>query len=437
MIDGTYFEFRKKHHCILHALVFLWFIFLTSFKVSATNVTEYNAHSANDLWERIRQGFTLVASNSNAVREQEAFYMKNPQLTRLVLNRGKRYLHYIVEAIERRGLPTEIALLPIVESAFDPEAESGSAAVGLWQFIPATGKSFGLEQNVWHDDRRDIIAATHAALDYLQYLYEKFENWELAFAAYNWGETSVRKAISNNRAQGKQVDFYSLNLPRETRNHVHKLLAIKNIVANPADFCMQLHAIPDRPYFQVVEIPYHMDVTLVAKLADISMEEFKALNPAYERPIIKVLDDTRSILLPADTVDNFSDNLQVFDEPLISWQVYETKESENIKVVAKQYGMSMKRLRAINGFAEGKEIGVGQRILLPHTAAHITADITNVRQKPRHFQNNNQLTVYIVKKGDTLYHIARNYGLTVEEIKAWNNSDGKLSIGQKLLLLRI
>ena len=417
--------------------MFFWFILLISFNILAANVTEYNSHSSNDLWDRIRQGFTLVSSNSYAVREQEALYMKNPQLTRRVLNRGERYLHFIVEEIERRGMPTEVALLPIVESAFNPEAKSGSKAVGLWQFMPATGKSFGLEQNVWHDDRRDIIAATHAALDYLQYLYEKFENWELAFAAYNWGETSVRIAISKNHELGKQVDFYSLNLPRETRNHVHKLLAIKNIVANPADFCIQLNAIPDRPYFHAVEIPYHMDITLVAKLADISMKEFKALNPAYERPIVKVLGDTRSILLPVDKVDRFSANLETFDEPLISWQVYKIKKTENIEVVAKQYGISMKRLRAINGFSGSKEIGVGQRILLPRTVAHITADITNVREKPRHFQNNNLLTVYIVKKGDTLYHIARNYGITVEEIKAWNNSDGKLSIGQKLLLLRI
>jgi len=426
----------KKHHCILHALVFFWFLLFISFNVSATKATENNNHSSNDLWDRIRHGFTLISLNSKAVRKQEAFYMRSPQLTRRVLNRGERYLYYIVEEIERRGMPTEIALLPIVESAFNPKAKSGSKAVGLWQFIPATGKSFGLEQNVWHDDRRDIVAATDAALDYLQYLYQIFENWELAFAAYNWGETSVRKAISKNREQGKQVDFYSLTLPRETRNHVYKILAIKNIVANPSGFCIQLNAIPDRPYFHTVEIPYHMDVTLVAKLADISMDEFKALNPAYERPIVKVLGEIRSILLPVDKVDRFSTNLEASDEPLISWQVYEIKESEDIKVVAKQYGISMRRLRAINGFSENKEIGVGERILLPRTLAHITADISNVREKPRHFQNNDKLTVYIVKKGDTLYHIARNYGLTVEEIKAWNNSDGKLFIGQKLLLLR-
>lgn len=437
MIDGKYSVSSKRHQCILYALVFFWFLIFISFNALATKVTEYNDHSSNDLWDRIRNGFALVSPNSKAVREQEAFYMRNPQLTRRVFNRGERYLYYIVEEIERRGMPTEIALLPIVESAFNPEAKSGSKAVGLWQFIPATGKSFGLEQNVWHDDRREIVAATHAALDYLQYLYQKFENWELALAAYNWGETSVRKAISKNREQDKQVDFYSLKLPRETRNHVHKLLAIKNIVANPSDFCIQLNAIPDRPYFHTVEIPYHMDVTLVAKLADISMDEFKALNPAYERPIVKVLGETRSILLPVDKVDIFSANLKVSDEPLISWQVYEVKESEDIKVVAKHYGISMRRLRAINGFSESKEIGAGQRILLPRTLAHITADISNVREKPRHFKNNNKLTVYIVRKGDTLYHIARNYGLTVEEIKAWNNSDGKLSIGQKLLLLRI
>jgi peptidoglycan lytic transglycosylase D len=436
LIFRKHFISNKKQQCILLALLFFSLTSFISFNVSATRLTEYNVHSSNDLWDRIRYGFALAQSDSEAVREQEAFYTRNPILTGRVLNRGKRYLHYIVEEVERRDMPTEIALLPIVESAFNPEAKSGSKAVGLWQFIPATGKSFGLEQNVWHDDRRDIVAATHAALDYLQYLYQKFESWELALAAYNWGETSINKAIARNLEQGKQVSFYSLKLPLETSNHVYRLLAIKNIIANPSDFCMQLKAIPDRPYFDTVEIPYHMDIVLVAKLADISMDEFKALNPAYERPIVKVLGETRSVLLPVDKVDKFIANLEIFDQPLVSWQVYEIKKSENIRAVAKQYGISMKRLRAINGFARNQEIGAGQRILLPRTPAHITADISNVRRKPDHVRYNDKLTVYIVKKGDTLYHIAKRYGLTVKKIKALNNSSEKLSIGQKLLLLK-
>ncbi len=438
LICKKHFISNKKQRYILFASLFFWLISSISFNVSATSLAEYNAHHSNDLWERIRYGFALApsSSNSEAVREQEAFYMRNPKLTLRVLNRGERYLYFIVEEIERRGMPAEIALLPIVESAFNPVAKSGSKAVGLWQFMPATGKSFGLEQNAWHDDRRDIITATHAALDYLQYLYEKFENWELALAAYNWGETSVSKAITKNREQGKQANFYNLKLPRETRNHVYKLLAIRNVIANPSDFCVQLNAIPDRPYFDTVEILYHMDTALVAKLADISMDEFMALNPAYERPIVKVLGDTRTILLPVEKVGKFITNLRLFDQPLISWQIYEIKKSENIRTVAKQYGISMERLRAINGFTEDKEIGAGQRILLPRIPPHITVDRSNVRRKPAHVQSSDKLTVYIVKKGDTLYHIAKRYGLTVKEIKTWNNSNGKLSIGQKLNLLR-
>ena len=438
MIYKNHIISNKKQRCILLVSLFFCVIASISFNVSATSVSEYNTHHSNDLWDRIRHGFALATSHSNseAVLKQEVFYMRNPKLTLRVLNRGERYLYFIVEEIERRGMPTEIALLPIVESAFNPTAKSGSKAVGLWQFIPATGKSFGLEQNVWYDDRRDIVAATHAALEYLQYLYEKFENWELALAAYNWGETSVSKAIARNLEQGKQADFYSLKLPRETRNHVYKLLAIKNVIANPSDFCLQLHTIPDQPYFDTVEIPYHMDTALVAKLANISMDEFTALNPAYERPIVKVLGETRTVLLPVDKVGKFITNLGFFDQPLVSWQIYEIKKSEKIRTIAKQYGISMKRLRAINGFTGKKEIGAGQRILLPRAPAHIAADISNVRRKPAYFQRSDKLTVYIVKKGDTLYHIAKRYGLTVKEIKTWNNSNGKLSIGQKLKLLR-
>ena len=255
-----------------------------------------------DLWQRIRNGFGMADLSSPLVADREAYYLNRPDMLRLILERSQKYLHHIVEELERRGMPTELALLPMVESAYNPLAYSRARALGMWQFIPSTGKSYKLDQNWWRDERRDIIASTNAALDYLQDLYEMHGDWHLALASYNWGEDAVARAIAKNRARGLPTDYASLTMPTETRYYVPKLQALKNIVAQPELFGLLLDPLPNRPYFQSVEMPGDMDVALAAKLAEMPLKEFIALNPAYQRPVIHG-DKDAQLLLPQDKVD--------------------------------------------------------------------------------------------------------------------------------------
>lgn len=436
----------KTKHAAISLIIFLATIIFTS----ATQATEIAGQQArlyskpftntfshsNDIWARIRSGFALKLPSSKEVRKNEASYTRDPQYLYRMTEQSERYLYYIVEEVERRGMPAEIALLPMVESAFDPEAESGSKAVGLWQFIPSTGESFGLTQNWWLDDRKDVIAATSAALDYLQYLYDKFNNWELALAAYNWGQGAVLRSIAKNRENGLPVNFHDIRLPDETRNHIHKIIAIKNIIANPEDYGVKLSAIPNRPYFDKVETEDHMDIELVAKLADISVDEFNALNPAHKRVVVKVDEPPRIMLLPANKVETFLTNLEDYEEPLISWQMHHVKKGENVKEISQRHSISMAQLKKVNGIA-GNRIAHGQRILVPLTEKNIGADITLVRKKPARAKKPGKHLVYIIKKGDTLLNIARRHGLTVKQIKSWNSGGDHLGIGQRLILMQL
>jgi len=203
-----------------------------------------------------------------------------------MVERSQRYLYFIVGELEKRNMPSEIALLPMIESAYNPHAYSRMQAAGIWQFIPATGRKYGLEQTFWYDGRRDVLAATRAALDYLQFLHDMFGDWQLALAAYNWGEGSVQRAIAHNRAQNKVTNYASLKMPNETRNYLPKLQAVKNILSSRKLLGLEPEAIPNEPYFAVVNTPGHMDVVKAAQLADMPVEEFRFLNPAYNRPVM-------------------------------------------------------------------------------------------------------------------------------------------------------
>src|SRR5687768_10502053 len=282
-----------------------------------------------DLWERIRNGFSMAELDNEEVRNNEDFYASQPEHMKRIVERGKRYLFHIVEEVERRGMPAEIALLPIIESAFNPRAYSRRHASGLWQFIPSTGKNYGLKQNWWYDERKDIIAATSAALDYLQNLHRMFGDWELVLASYNWGEGAVERSLVKNRSNGLPADFRNISLPPETQNYVPRLIAIKNIISNPAAFGIELESVPNEPYFETVPATRHIDIKLAAKLAGISVDEFKALNPAHNRPVINT-DGSRTLLFPADKVEIFSENLKNHDKPLVSWQAYRAKKGETV-----------------------------------------------------------------------------------------------------------
>jgi membrane-bound lytic murein transglycosylase D len=392
-----------------------------------------NEPAPGDLWARIRNGFAMHDLNSPLVAKHEQWYASRPDYMARMTDRARRYLHYITAEVERRGMPSEIALLPMIESAFNPGAYSTARASGIWQFIPSTGKSFGMEQNWWYDGRRDIVSATHGALDYLQKLHDMFGDWELALAAYNWGEGAVQRAQSRNRKRGLPVNYASLKMPKETRSYVPKLLAVKNIIANPSNFGLVLQDIPDQPYFAALATPRHMDVKLAAQLANISMEEFEALNPAHNRPVI-LQDSSELILLPVGAVDTFVANLESYDKPLVSWQAYQPKKGERFDHLAPRFGLSVEKLKAVNGLPGRIKVSTGQTLLVPVNAEEDEAneefEAFNMHLVPT--RDNGRTVKHVVRKGDTLGGLARRYHVSIDKLKQWNGALRILRVGQAI-----
>lgn len=322
----------------------------------------------DDLWQRMRNGFGMADLHSPLVANRQSWYLNRPDmLHRTFVERGRRYLHHIVVELEKRGMPTELALLPMVESAYNPLALSSARALGIWQFIPSTGKSYNLEQNWWVDERRDIIASTDAALNYLQTIYEMHGDWHLALASYNWGENAVARAIAKNQAKGLPTDYASLTMPAETRYYVPKLQALKNIVAQPELFGFNLAAIPNQPYFETVLKPGRMDVAVAARLAEMSIEDFILLNPAYHRPVMNG-HQAGPLVLPVGKVDTFHANLErhtAQELPLSNWQTHTLKRGETLDKLAIQRGIDVTRLKQINGITARTKIRPGLSLLVP------------------------------------------------------------------------
>ena len=315
------------------------------------------------IWDRIRKGFELAPMQNDRVREWENWYATRPDYVARMIDRSSRFLFHIVEEVEKRRMPTEIALLPMIESAYNPVAYSSAHASGIWQFIPSTGKDFGLRQNWWYDGRRDVIAATTAALDYLEKLYGMFGDWPLALASYNWGEGSVSRAMERNRARGLPTDYESLTAPAETRGYLPKLIAVKNIIANPAKYGLELADVPNEPFFETVTLRRHIDLKLAAKLADMSIQDFKFLNPGHNKPVIRAGESER-IVLPRDKVAVFRSNIEKHDRPLVSWQAVTLRAGQKPERIAADHGMTVAELKQVNGL-ENKRIVPGQPLLVP------------------------------------------------------------------------
>lgn len=389
-----------------------------------------------DLWERVRNGFAMRDLNSRLVAKHEKWYARHPEYMLRMTERARRYLHYITVEVERRGMPSEIALLPMIESAFNPDALSVSRASGIWQFMPYTGKKFGMEQNWWYDGRRDIVSATHGALDYLQNLHGMFGDWELALAAYNWGEGAVKRAQARNRKRGLPVNYASLKMPRETRNYVPKLLAMKNIIADPARFGLVLQDIPDKPYFTAISTTKHMDVKLAAQLADIPMEEFEALNPAHNRPVI-LQDSSDLILLPVDAVETFTANMENYDKPLVSWQPYKPRKGERLDRLAPRFGLSVEKLRSVNGLSRRAKVSTGQTLLVPVSDEESEVD-DEFAAFNMHLAANDDLRVtrHIVRRGETPGGLARRYGVSLAKLKQWNGPMKIIRVGQRIIVAK-
>ncbi len=394
------------------------------------------AREYDDLWERIRAGFAMREIDSPLVQRHEAWYLNRPEYVERMVDRSRRYLYHIVAEVEKRGMPTEIALLPMIESAYNPAAISHMRAAGMWQFIPSTGRKYGLQQTWWYDGRRDVLAATNAALDYLQELHDMFGDWELALAAYNWGEGAVQRAIDKNRRLGKPTDYMSLKMPKETRNYLPKLQAVKNIVADPELFKLVLAPIPNRPYFAVVNAPANIDVTAAARLAGMPVEEFRSLNPGHQRPVITP-GGNHQLLIPADKVDEFNANLQSNEQPLVTWQTYQLKSGERLEQVATKFDISVARLKEVNGLTGHRGVRPGQMLLVPmEDDAETNLDETYASkdfQAPA--EDYHKRVIYRAKAGDSVASIAHGYGVSPEDVRSWNGLKGNsVRKGQRLTI---
>jgi len=319
--------------------------------------------NGDNVWERAREGFQMTEVNSELVRKQERYYASRPEYFKRTLDRSRKYLFFIMNEVERRGMPTELAFLPLVESSFNPLAMSPVGASGLWQFMPATGRQYGLEQTWWYDGRRDVTDATRAALDYLENLYGQFGDWSLALAAYNWGEGNVSRAIARVRARGEEPTFENINMPAETRSYVPKLLAVRNLLADPDKYGLKLERFQNKPYFVAVTTGKHMDIDIAAKMAGMSVPEFKELNPGFNLPVY-AYKNGRQMLIPANHLEKFERNLAKWgDKPLMTWQVYTPSGSESVTDIAANYGMSSSELRSVNRLS-GNTLAAGRPILV-------------------------------------------------------------------------
>ncbi len=395
-----------------------------------------------DLWDRIRKGFAIPDLNNPLVATHTTWYSARPEYIQRISQRGSRYLFHVVQELEKRQMPTEIALLPFIESAFNPQAFSSAKAAGMWQFIPSTGRDYNLKQNAFRDERRDVLASTNAALTYLQRLYGMFGDWQLALAAYNWGEGSVSRAIAKAEAAGRPTDFNSLSayMPSETRNYYPKLQAVKNIIAAPTQYGIKLPTVENQPYFVSIKKTRDIDVKLAAQLAELPMDEFKALNPQFNRPVITGSPNTQ-ILLPQSNAEKFKENLSNWTKALSSWTAHKvTVARERIENIAARFKTTPEVIREANAIPPNMHPKAGSTVLVPKPPSAPDKDIgqevadnamlaVEPDEPPR-----KKITVKVGKR-DSIETIAKRYKVKVAEIRHWNElKNDKLTPGQSLKL---
>lgn len=415
-------------------------------------------HPPRDMWDRIRRGFAIPNLQSEKVDYWTDYYASHPQSVLLMSQRAGKYLYYIVEELNQRGLPTELALLPFVESAYNPNALSRSKASGLWQFIPSTGKYYNLEQDWWRDQRRDPVASTKAALDYLSYLYDFQGDWYLALASYNWGEGATKRAMKKVENKGKLALYTELDMPEETLNYVPKLQAIKNIIARPDKYGLTLPNVSNTPYFTTVHKTDDMDVAVAAALAEMPLEEFQALNPSYNQPLISSKYNT-VLHLPLDKVEKFNLNLAKYSGQLASWQVYHPKRGQSLAAIAKDNNITLTELRQANNLSPRQTQAGTNSLLIPIPAkqeglrlksyspdAQLASiddiisknnDIVIKQHKAQVISQTSTIT-HTIRRGDTLYSLARRYKTSVDTIRKLNKMSGsRLSTGKKIKVPKI
>ncbi len=398
------------------------------------------AHHA-DIWARIRNGFGMRKLDSPLVAKHEQWFMNNPEFMQAMMERAGMYLYYIVDEVEKRGMPMEIALLPAIESAYKPYAYSRAKAAGLWQFIPPTGKLYGLKMNWWYDGRRDVEAATKAALDYLEKLHGDFQgDWHLALAAYNAGEGKVSRMIEYNRARGLPTAYEHLKLRAETKNYVPRLLAFVNIVTEPEKYGIRLVSIPNTPYFARVETKSQIDLGVVAKLADLDVDHLHKINPGFNRWATDP-EGPHYLFVPVDKkelVETALTNLP--DSERVQYRHHQVARGETVSQIAKRYGVTHDAVKSANQLANNR-LRVGQDLLIPMSERPINPVLASqTRTKTKTVLASakavrpGQPIVHRVRSGETLYGIARKYNVLVRQLREWNlmQASDVLRLGQRL-----
>ena len=409
-----------------------------------------NSFKNGNLWDQVKNGYAFPAVDNHQIQKEINKFLSNPAYFRRISNKAKPYFYHIVKEVEKRGLPMELALLPAIESAFEPRAISHKSAAGLWQFMPATGRYYGLTQNKWYDGRRDIAESTNAALNYLKTLHKMFDgDWFLALAAYNYGEGNVGKAIRRNKKNNRPTDFWSLKLPRETREYVPKLLAFAKIVANPRAYGIKLQKISNKPYFRKINIGRQTELSVVAQLAGISLSDLKLLNPCYRRGITSPR-GPHNISLPASKVYQFKQRLaQIPSELKLVKTVaftnkltvtnklpnrskktyrkfnrtknlakYQVRKGDTLWKIAKRHNMNVAKIRSLNKLSRNASLRIGQKLVI--SAAK---NIKTITKKHR------------VRRGDNLWEIAKHYGTTVSLLKRLNKfNNNSLKVGKFLVI---
>jgi len=384
-----------------------------------------------DLWQRIRQGYNLTPeSMPDSVTKQRDWYLRNPSYLKTVFSRARPYIYYVTDELDKAGLPLELALLPIVESTYDPLAYSHSHAVGLWQFIPSTGESLGLRRDRWYDGRRDVIYSTQAAITYLKQLNKRFDNdWLLALAAYNSGQGFVSKSIRRNRKLGKGTDFWSISLPRETRNYVPQLLALATLIRDPEKYAVKLPAMPNEPFFEVVEIESQIDLNNVVKVTGIEVSDFTRLNPAYRRAITPP-QGKHNLLLPVGTAEPLKHMLATTDpKTWVPHTEYAVANGDTLSHIAARFDIPTSWLRSRNNLRDD-HLKIGQVLLIPHSRDNIDYLSNTLSQS-----STKQPIYHSIRQGDSLWTIAKQYDTSINRLRKINKlSSNTLRLGERLVV---
>jgi membrane-bound lytic murein transglycosylase D len=405
--------------------------------IDSVTLNEEIIEETPDFWEQIREGFRLPGSQQPAVTTRAAEYGRNPQQVENIFKRGEPYLAYILSEVQKRNFPTEIVLLPFIESGYDPFAFSYGRAAGMWQFIPGTGKIYGLQQDWWYDGRRDVVESTQAALNYLDYLQNKFDgDWLLAVAAYNSGSGAVSNAIRKNRQAGKPVDFWHLKLPKETSAYVPKLLAISSVVRHPAKFNISLAPIETQPVFTVVETPGQMDISVAAELAGMNTEALYLLNPGYNRWTTHP-DGPHQLVVPVNHSTTFKQNIATLPESQLTRLVrHQVQSGETLSQIAHHYNTTTNALISSNQLSNTL-IRSGQYLLVP-VGQQDASQHASLNRRIQAANGASSKQTYRVRSGDSLWTIARKHRVTVKQVSNWNELDAGAPIrpGQKLVIYK-